>query len=68
MCFWIMTSWICNGGSASLCAYLASRFSDGITGKIISAIWDPWHDLHKHKRDLDETDVYTLRRIVPKDF
>src|SRR5436309_2489210 len=29
---------------AALCVYLASSESDGITGKLISAQWDPWKD------------------------
>jgi 3-oxoacyl-[acyl-carrier protein] reductase len=52
---------------ASLCAYLGSAESDGITGKLISAQWDPWRNLQQHRDDLDTTDIYTLRRIVPKD-
>ncbi len=51
---------------ADLCVFLASPDSDGITGKILSAIWDPWPELSEHKDDLSG-DVYTLRRIVPKD-
>jgi NAD(P)-dependent dehydrogenase (short-subunit alcohol dehydrogenase family) len=50
---------------AELCVYLASSESDGITGKLISAIWDPWADFAEHRDDLQNTDVYTLRRIVP---
>jgi 3-oxoacyl-[acyl-carrier protein] reductase len=52
---------------ASLCAYLASAASDGITAKLISAAWDPWAELQEHRADLDQSDIYTLRRIVPKD-
>ena len=51
---------------ARLAVYLASRDSDGITGKLISAQWDPWEKLHEFKGDLNG-DIYTLRRIVPKD-
>jgi NAD(P)-dependent dehydrogenase (short-subunit alcohol dehydrogenase family) len=51
---------------ASLAVYLAGAESNGITGKLISAQWDPWQDLHKFKSDLN-SDIYTLRRIVPKD-
>jgi 3-oxoacyl-[acyl-carrier protein] reductase len=51
---------------ANLAVYLASAQSDGITGKLISAQWDPWEKLHEFKGDLDN-DIYTLRRIVPKD-
>jgi|HubBroStandDraft_4_1064222.scaffolds.fasta_scaffold00208_5 NAD(P)-dependent dehydrogenase (short-subunit alcohol dehydrogenase family) len=50
---------------AELCVYLASSESDGITGKLISAVWDPWTDFAGHRQDLQKTDVYTLRRIVP---
>lgn len=52
---------------AGLCVYLASHDSDGITGRLISAIWDPWVELAKYKGDLDTTDIYTLRRIIPKE-
>jgi NAD(P)-dependent dehydrogenase (short-subunit alcohol dehydrogenase family) len=51
---------------ARLAVYLASAESDGITGKLISAQWDPWEKLHAFKEDL-AGDIYTLRRIVPKD-
>jgi len=51
---------------ASLAVYLASAESDGITGKLISAQWDPWEKLHEFKKDLGG-DIYTLRRIVPRD-
>ena len=51
---------------ASVAVYLASAESDGITGKLISAQWDPWEKLHEFKNDL-KGDIYTLRRIVPKD-
>jgi NAD(P)-dependent dehydrogenase (short-subunit alcohol dehydrogenase family) len=52
---------------AELSVYLASAASDGVSGKLISAVWDPWPALHEHSRDLMDTDIYTLRRIVPKD-
>jgi len=51
---------------ANLAVYLAGPQSDGITGKLISAQWDPWERLHEFKGDLN-SDIYTLRRIVPKD-
>jgi len=61
-----------NGGTplsvgADLCVYLASNESDGITGKLLSAVWDPWRDLQTYKEDIKNTDIYTLRRIVPSD-
>ena len=53
--------------SASLCAFLASADSNGITGKLISAVWDPWKTLPDYIAELKNSDIYTLRRIVPKD-
>ncbi len=51
---------------AALAVFLASAASDGISGKLLSAVWDPWETLATHKEDL-RSDIYTLRRIVPKD-
>ena len=53
--------------AARLAVFLASAASDGITGKLISAPWDPWEELADHAEDLRGSDVYTLRRIVPGD-
>lgn len=52
---------------ASLAVYLASAESNGITGKLISAQWDPWKDLQQHREELAKSDIYCLRRIVPED-
>jgi len=52
---------------ADLAVFLASPASDGITGKLISAVWDPWEELAAHRADLAGSDVYTLRRVLPKD-
>jgi hypothetical protein len=52
---------------ARLAVYLASAESDGITGKLLSAQWDPWAKLHEHREELAKTDIYCLRRIVPED-
>jgi 3-oxoacyl-[acyl-carrier protein] reductase len=53
--------------AAQLCAYLCSAGSDGISGKLIAALWDPWPTLADRKADLKGSDIYTLRRILPKD-
>lgn len=52
---------------ASLCVWLASVESDGLTGKLLSAQWDPWKELAAHFEVLATSDIYTLRRIVPED-
>lgn len=61
-----------SGGSplskaSDLAVFLASPQSDGITGKLISAIWDKWEDWPKYINKITNSDVYTLRRIVGKD-
>jgi 3-oxoacyl-[acyl-carrier protein] reductase len=53
-------------GSA-LCVYLLSETSDGITGRLLSALWDPWSELQERAEALQSSDIYTLRRIVPED-
>ena len=52
---------------ANLCAYLASEAGDGITGRLISAQWDPWERMGSFKEEMQSTDVYTLRRIIPSE-
>ena len=50
-----------------LSVFLASAESDGITGRIISAKWDPWKTLPDRRKELTGSDIYTLRRIIPED-
>lgn len=52
---------------ADLAVFLASNTSDGITGKLISAVWDDWERWPQHLVELSQSDVYTLRRIVGRD-
>jgi NAD(P)-dependent dehydrogenase (short-subunit alcohol dehydrogenase family) len=52
---------------ATLCVFLGSSESDGITGKLIAAQWDRWEDWPKHLDELNASDVYTLRRITGRD-
>ncbi|MFL0648796.1 SDR family NAD(P)-dependent oxidoreductase [Cylindrospermopsis raciborskii] len=52
---------------ADLALFLASEDSKGITGKLISAVWDRWEDWPLYLDELSKTDVYTLRRIVGRD-
>ncbi|HVU34807.1 MAG TPA: SDR family oxidoreductase [Opitutaceae bacterium] len=48
-----------------LIEWLLSPASDGISGRLISAPWDPWSTLGNHTSELE--DIYTLRRVVPED-
>jgi len=52
---------------AELIAFLASPESDGISGRLLSAVWDDWKSLPTERERLAQSDVYTLRRIVPED-
>jgi NAD(P)-dependent dehydrogenase (short-subunit alcohol dehydrogenase family) len=52
---------------AELCGFLTLEQSIGITGKLISAIWDPWEEFDKFSVQLRNSDIGTLRRIVPED-
>lgn len=47
--------------------WLLSPASDGLTGRLLSAPWDPWPTLGGHRATLAASDVYTLRRIVPEE-
>lgn len=55
------------GRAAALCLFLASPQARGLTGRLLSAIWDPWQDLAQHLPALSSSDIYTLRRILPQD-
>lgn len=50
-----------------LVEWLLSPASDGITGRLLAAPWDPWPTLGQHAADLTASDIYTLRRITPED-
>ena len=61
-----------SGGSSldkalGLVEWLLSPASDGISGRLLAAPWDPWAKLDQHASALAPSDIYTLRRIVPED-
>ncbi|HVZ65814.1 MAG TPA: SDR family oxidoreductase [Lacunisphaera sp.] len=47
--------------------FLLSPHSDGITGRLLAAPWDPWPGLERHATGLAGSDIYTLRRILPEE-
>lgn len=53
--------------AAALVVWLASPISDGISGRLFSAVWDDWASLPERWHQMVSSDVYTLRRIVPQD-
>lgn len=52
---------------AELVVFLSSTASNGITGKLISAMWDKWEDFPSHLPELSTSDVYTIRRITGRE-
>jgi 3-oxoacyl-[acyl-carrier protein] reductase len=55
------------GRALDLVEWLLSPSSDGISGRLLSAPWDPWPTLGQHTVAVAKSDVYTLRRIIPED-
>lgn len=53
--------------AARLIGWLVSDQASTITGRLLSAVWDRWETLDEHAAMLSGSDIYTLRRIVPKD-
>ena len=52
---------------AAAAAFLASDAAIGITGKFVAAPYDGWQDWGSHLDELRDTDIFTLRRILPKE-
>jgi NAD(P)-dependent dehydrogenase (short-subunit alcohol dehydrogenase family) len=50
-----------------LVEWLLSPASDGISGRLLAAPWDPWPTLGSRAAELGASDIYTLRRIVPEE-
>ena len=51
----------------ALCKFLSSDASNGVTGRLISALWDNWEQFPEHVEELTSSDVFTIRRIVGKE-
>ena len=51
--------------AAALAVFLASEESNGLTGRLISAVWDDWEGMAQQVEGITPTDLYTLRRITP---
>lgn len=51
----------------ALAVYLATEDAAWANGRVISAKWDAWRTLADHREEILQSDLYTMRRIVPKD-
>jgi len=54
--------------AADLVAFLLSPAAEGITGKLLSAQWDPWREPEFQARLVAEADLATIRRIDDEFF
>jgi NAD(P)-dependent dehydrogenase (short-subunit alcohol dehydrogenase family) len=52
---------------AELALFLASEESNGLSGRLIALLWDNWKESPQHLKEIMATDVYTMRRIIPKE-
>lgn len=62
-----------NGGTppertAELAVFLASPAAAGITGRLISAVWDDWRSLEGRAQELAKSSMFTMRRIDGRNF
>lgn len=53
--------------AAAAAVFLLSEAARGITGRLLAAPWDDWPRWPEHADDLADGDLFTLRRIVPRD-
>jgi 3-oxoacyl-[acyl-carrier protein] reductase len=51
--------------AVALAVFLASDESDGLSGRLISAVWDDWRAIPSQMERITSSDLYTLRRVVP---
>jgi NAD(P)-dependent dehydrogenase (short-subunit alcohol dehydrogenase family) len=54
--------------AAALVAWLVTREADGISGKLISAVWDPWEDQQFRHKLRHDPNFATVRRIDGQTF
>lgn len=52
---------------ANLALFLAGVHAPIVNGRVISAKWDKWRSFAERRAELTNTDIYTMRRIMPKD-
>lgn len=47
-----------------LVRFLAGPQSDGLTGRLISAVWDEWDTFPERLADIRRSELYTMRRVI----
>jgi 3-oxoacyl-[acyl-carrier protein] reductase len=54
--------------AAELVCWLASSDADWVSGKVISAQWDPWKDWRLKSASNVDKDLYVLRRVDGRNY
>jgi len=54
--------------AAELAVFLASTEASGITGRLISAVWDDWRTLPQRTAEMAGSSLFTMRRIDGRNF
>jgi NAD(P)-dependent dehydrogenase (short-subunit alcohol dehydrogenase family) len=52
---------------ARFALFLVTEEGRRISGRMMSVQWDPWEQFPRHVDELMTSDIYTMRRIMPKD-
>ena len=52
---------------AEFALFLASSQTDGLTGRLMSLLWDNWREIPQRLNEIMSSDIYAVRRIIPKD-
>ena len=50
----------------ALAAFLASDESGGLTGRLISAVWDDWEAIPSRLEAIMGSDLYIVRRVLSR--
>ena len=63
---------LASGGEAidracELALCIARQAGKAFNGRVISAIWDDWNNIESNEENLINTDIFQMRRIVPRD-
>ena len=53
--------------ASELALFIACQDGKELNGRVISAIWDNWKEIENNKDNIINTDIFKMRRIVPKD-
>ena len=53
--------------AAELAVFLASSLSDGLSGRLISAVWDDWAQMAPRIPEIMASEQFTLRRVTASD-